>query len=119
MTIAADAPAEKATEAPTSAPQVYSAPGTQGSVVSYKPRYDHFIGGRYVPPVEGQYFDDITPVTGRPFTEIARGTAKDIDAAVEAGWKAFPSWARTSPAERALMLTRIADRMEANLEAIA
>jgi aldehyde dehydrogenase len=120
MTMYADAPADRAQDAPPAAsPQVYSAPGTEGSVVSYKPRYDHFIGGRYVPPAEGQYFDDISPVTGKPFTEMARGTAKDVDAAVEAGWKAFPSWARTSPAERALVLTRIADRMEANLEAIA
>ncbi|WP_431247848.1 acetaldehyde dehydrogenase ExaC [Leifsonia xyli] len=87
--------------------------------MSYAPRYDHFIGGRYVAPRGGQYFEDITPVTGRPFTEIARGTAADVDAAVDAAWAAFPEWSRTSVAERALLLTRIADRMEANLEALA
>ncbi len=120
MTMFADAGAEATVDTPsTDAPQVYAAPGSQGAVMAYRPRYDHFIGGRYLPPAEGRYFDDISPVTGKPFTEMARGTAKDVDAAVEAGWKAFPSWSRTSPAERALMLTRIADRMEANLEMLA
>ena len=119
MTMFADARAEATVETPSDAPQVYAAPGAEGAVMSYRGRYDHFIGGRYVPPAEGQYFEDITPVTGRPFTEMARGTAADVDAAVEAGWKAFPAWARTAPAERALMLTRIADRMEQNLELLA
>ena len=120
MTMFADAGAEASVETPsTDAPQIYAPPGAEGAVMAYRPRYDHFIGGRYVPPADGQYFDDITPVTGKPFTELARGTAKDVDAAVEAGWKAFPAWSRTSPAERALLLTRIADRMEANLELLA
>ncbi|MEV8214884.1 aldehyde dehydrogenase family protein [Leifsonia sp. NPDC077715] len=87
--------------------------------MAFAPRYDHFIGGRYVAPHGGRYFDDITPVTGRPFTEIARGDAEDVDAAVEAAWAAFPEWSRTSVADRALLLTRIADRMEANLELLA
>src|SRR4051794_15838996 len=55
----------------------YAAPGTDGSVVSYKPRYDHFIGGEYVAPAGGQYFENPTPVTGEAFTEVARGTADD------------------------------------------
>ncbi|WP_434317077.1 acetaldehyde dehydrogenase ExaC [Leifsonia sp. P73] len=103
----------------TEKPSVYAQPGTAGSVVGYATRYDHFIGGRYVAPASGQYFEDITPVTGRPFTEIARGTAADVDRAVDAAWAAFPDWSRTSVAERALLLTRIADRMEANLELLA
>ena len=53
---------------------VYSQPGTDGSVITFKPRYEHFIGGQWVPPVKGQYFEDVTPVTGRAFTEVARGT---------------------------------------------
>ena len=57
----------------------YAAPGEAGSVVSYRPRYDHFIGGEYVPPATGKYFENPTPVTGQVFTEIARGTAEDVD----------------------------------------
>ncbi|GIT79559.1 aldehyde dehydrogenase [Leifsonia sp. LS1] len=101
------------------APSVYAQPGTEGAVVNYATRYDHYIGGRYVAPASGQYFEDVTPVTGRPFTEIARGTAADVDRAVDAAWAAFPAWGKTSVAERALLLTRIADRMEANLELLA
>ncbi|MFF2052368.1 aldehyde dehydrogenase family protein [Leifsonia sp. NPDC058194] len=111
--------AQEAQAAASEKPSVYAQPGTDGSVVSYATRYDHYIGGRYVAPAGGQYFEDITPVTGRPFTEIARGTAADVDRAVEAGWAAFPEWSKTSVAERALLLTRIADRMEANLELLA
>ncbi|MFC7432416.1 MULTISPECIES: aldehyde dehydrogenase family protein [unclassified Agrococcus] len=98
---------------------VYARPGAEGSVVSYQPRYDHYIGGRYVPPVKGQYFENPTPITGQTFCEVARGTSEDVDAAVEAAWKAFATWGRTSPTERANILNRIADRMEQNLEAIA
>ena len=63
---------------------VYAQPGTEGSVVSYKPRYDHWIGGEYVAPVKGQYFENVSPVNGKVFTEIARGTAEDIEAALDA-----------------------------------
>ena len=119
MTLTADQAAEQQAEPSASSPTVYARPGDDGAVMRYRQRYDHFIGGKYVAPASGQYFEDITPVTGRPFTELARGTAADVDLAVEAGWKAFPAWAKTSPAERALILTRIADRMEANLELLA
>ncbi|SMG29576.1 MULTISPECIES: aldehyde dehydrogenase family protein [Agreia] len=98
---------------------VYANPGTDGAVFSYKPRYDHFIGGEYVAPAKGQYFENPTPVTGQNFTEIARGTAEDIDRAVDAGWKAFDAWGKTSVAERAVILNKIADRMEENLELLA
>lgn len=98
---------------------VYARPGAEGSVVSYQPRYDHYIGGRYVPPVKGQYFENPTPITGQTFCEVARGTSEDVDAAVEAGWKAFATWGKTSPTERANILNKIADRIEENLEAIA
>ncbi|HWD02013.1 MAG TPA: aldehyde dehydrogenase [Amycolatopsis sp.] len=97
----------------------YAAPGEAGSVVTFEARYDHFIGGEYVAPVKGQYFENPTPVTGQVFTEIARGTAGDIDRAVAAATGAAAAWGRTAAAERAVVLNKIADRMEANLEALA
>ena len=98
---------------------VYAFPGTEGAKVEFKPRYEHFIGGEWTPPVKGQYFENVTPVTGKVFCEVARGTAEDIDVALDAAWKAAPAWGATSPAERALVLHRIADRMEENLEMLA
>ncbi|MTE24211.1 aldehyde dehydrogenase family protein [Microbacterium sp. ZXX196] len=97
----------------------YAAPGQPGSRATYRPRYGHYIGGEFVDPAGGEYFENITPVTGKPFTEIARGTAADVDRAVDTAWKAFEGWKRTSPAERAIILNKIADRMEQNLESIA
>ncbi|WP_305790022.1 acetaldehyde dehydrogenase ExaC [Symbioplanes lichenis] len=85
----------------------------------YASRYDHWIGGEYVPPAQGQYFENPSPVTGRPFCEIARGTADDVERALDAAHGAAPGWARTSVAERANILNKIADRMEANLERLA
>ncbi|MGH3949240.1 MAG: aldehyde dehydrogenase [Pseudonocardiaceae bacterium] len=97
----------------------YAAPGTEGSIVSYEPRYDHYIGGEYVAPATGQYFENPTPVTGQTFTEMARGTADDVERALDAAHGAAQAWGRTSAAERANILNKIADRMEANLEKIA
>ncbi|MFC7343530.1 aldehyde dehydrogenase [Saccharopolyspora griseoalba] len=97
----------------------YAAPGEQGSVVAYESRYDHYIGGEYVAPAKGGYFANPTPVTGQDFTEIARGTSDDVERALDAAHGAAPAWGRTSPAERAVVLNRIADRMEANLEKLA
>src|ERR1700754_3911687 len=97
----------------------YAAPGEAGSVVSYRPRYDHFIGGEYGPPATGKYFENPTPVTGQTFTEIARGTADDVDRAVAAAEGASAAWGRTSAGERASILNKIADRIEQNLEMIA
>ena len=97
----------------------YAAPGTDGSVVTFKPRYDHFIGGEYVAPKKGQYFENPTPVTGQTFTEVARGTAEDVEAALDAAHAAAPAWGKTSAAERANILNKIADRIEENLETIA
>ncbi|HCU78546.1 MAG TPA: aldehyde dehydrogenase, partial [Microbacterium sp.] len=90
---------------------VYAAPGERGSVATYRPRYGHYIGGEFVEPIKGQYFENITPVTGKPFCEVGRGTVEDIDRAVDVAWKAFQSWKRTTPAERANILNKIADRM--------
>ncbi|MCB9412091.1 MAG: aldehyde dehydrogenase family protein [Actinobacteria bacterium] len=98
---------------------VYAAPGTEGSVVTYQPRYDNWIGGARVAPVKGQYFENVSPVNGKPFCEVARSTAEDIELALDAAHAAAPGWGATSATDRANILLQIADRMEANLEAIA
>ena len=98
---------------------VYAQPGQSGSVMEYKARYDHWIGGKYVAPSSGQYFENVTPVTGRVFCEIARGNAEDIDKALDAAHAAAKTWNKTSPTERAIILNKIADRMEQNLEKLA
>src|SRR3954451_25079099 len=97
----------------------YSPPGSDGAIVNYESRYDHYIGGEYVPPAKGQYFANPSPVTGENFTEIARGTADDVEKALDAAHGAADAWGRTSAAERANILNKIADRMEANLEKLA
>ena len=98
---------------------VYAHPGTEGSKVTFKPRYENYIGGQWVPPVKGEYFENPTPVTGQIFTEVARSTAEDVELALDAAHAAAPAWGKTSVAERALILNKIADRMEENLERIA
>ena len=97
----------------------YAAPGQADSLVSVESRYGNFIGGEWVPPVSGKYFENITPVTGQPFTEIARSTGDDIELALNAAHGAKQAWGRTSVAERSLILNKIADTIEANLEMLA
>lgn len=82
-------------------------------------RYDNFIGGRFVAPRAGRYFQNVSPVTGQVVCEIARSDAADIELALDAAHAAADAWGRTPVAERALILNRIADRMEANLEKLA
>ncbi|WP_287903579.1 aldehyde dehydrogenase family protein, partial [Arthrobacter sp.] len=77
---------------------VYAAPGQADSLVTVQPRYEHFIGGEWVAPVKGQYFENISPVNGKPFTEIARGTGEDIEAALDAAHAAKDAWGKTSAA---------------------
>ena len=98
---------------------VYAAPGTDGAIAEYRTRYDHWIGGEYVAPSSGRYFENPSPVTGRTFTEVARGDADDIERALDAAHGAARTWGRTSATERAVILNKIADRMEENLERIA
>jgi aldehyde dehydrogenase len=98
---------------------IFAPPGEPGSPAKYASRYDNFIGGEWVPPVQGQYFENPTPVTGRTFTEVARGTAEDIELALDAAHGAAPGWGRTSAADRAAVLLKIADAMERNLETLA
>ena len=82
-------------------------------------RYDNYIGGEWRAPHAGKYFDNISPITGQPVCEIARSDASDVEAALDAAHAAKDAWGRTSPAERALILNRIADRMEENLDLLA
>ncbi|KRB46280.1 aldehyde dehydrogenase family protein [Terrabacter sp. Root181] len=98
---------------------VYAPPGSPDSLVTVLDRYGHFIGGNWVDPKKGLWFENISPVNGKPFCEVARGTEEDIEAALDAAHAAAPAWGRTSLGERSLILNRIADRIEANLEALA
>ena len=98
---------------------IYAQPGTEGSVVSFKPRYGNFIGGEWVAPVKGQYFGNVSPVNGEVFCEIPRSSAEDIELALDAAHAARASWGSTSVTERSNILLKIADRIEEHLEAIA
>jgi aldehyde dehydrogenase len=95
---------------------IYVEPGKSGSKVTFKKRYENFIGGKWVAPVKGGYFDNISPVNGKAFCEVPRSTSEDIELALDAAHAAKDSWGRTSVTARAQILNKIADRMEANLE---
>ncbi|BAQ16275.1 aldehyde dehydrogenase [Methyloceanibacter caenitepidi] len=92
---------------------------TLNARVAIRSRYDNFIGGDWVAPVDGQYFDNISPVTGKSVCQIARSQAADIELALDAAHKVRESWGKTAPAERAKLLNKIADRMEENLQLLA
>ncbi|KQW00089.1 aldehyde dehydrogenase [Rhizobacter sp. Root1221] len=94
-------------------------PGKFGLAVPFKKRYANYIGGQWVAPSGGQYFENVTPITGKVFCEIPRSTAEDIERALDAAHAAKVAWGKTSPAERAQVLMRIADRMEQNLAMLA
>ncbi|WP_022653341.1 aldehyde dehydrogenase [Aquaspirillum serpens] len=98
---------------------IYTLPGTTGAKHQYKTHYDNFINGKWTPPVRGEYFDVITPLTGQPYTKAARSGADDIELALDAAHAAAEKWGKTSPAERSNILLKIADRIEANLECLA
>lgn len=98
---------------------VYANPNTKGSIVTFKEKYDNYINGKWAAPVKGQYFDNVTPITGKNFTQIARSTSEDIELALDAAHAAKDAWGKTSVAERANILNKIADRMEENLEMLA
>ena len=98
---------------------VYARPGSADAVMSYQSRYGNFIGGDWVAPAGGEYFEDITPVTGQPFCEVPRSTAADVDKALDAAHAAAPAWGKTAPAKRAAVLNAIADRIDAHREQLA
>jgi len=86
---------------------------------NFKDQYENFIGGQWIAPVDGEYFENTSPVDGSLIARVARSNSKDIDLAVEAASKAFTSWGQTSVTERSNLLFKIADRMEENLEKLA
>lgn len=98
---------------------LYPKPNSAESKLHFKPRYANFIGGKWVPPVKGLYFENISPVDGKVFCEIPRSTSEDIELALDAAHKAKEKWGKTAPAQRALLLNKIADRIEQNLELLA
>src|SRR6478672_8784457 len=110
-------------------PRKYSQPGeasmlhqvieTLNSRVALRPRYENFIGGKWVAPVDGGYFDNVSPITGKTVCQIARSQAADIELALDAAHKAKDAWGKTAPAKRAEILNKIADRMEENLKVLA
>jgi aldehyde dehydrogenase len=87
--------------------------------VAIRPRYENFIGGKWVAPVKGQYFENISPITGKKVCDIARSTAEDIELAVDAAHKAREKWGKTAPAERAKLLNKVADVVESRLGLLA
>jgi aldehyde dehydrogenase len=98
---------------------IYTPPNQPGSKISFKSRYENYIGGKWVPPTKGAYFENPSPVNGRPFCEVSRSTAEDVEKALDAAHAAAPAWGKTSAARRAGILNQIADRMAANLELLA
>ena len=86
---------------------------------TFKPKYEHYIDGKFVAPLSGKYFDNISPIDGKVFTKSARGDEKDVAAATKAARAALASWSKTSVAQRSLILNKIADKIEANLQHLA
>ena len=97
----------------------YPSPGTSGSPVELKPRYENFIGGHWVAPISGEYSENVTPATGEAFTEVPRSSHEDIELALDAAHLAKEEWGETSTTERSKVLNKIADAIEENLEMLA
>ena len=97
----------------------YIDPNQPGSKVQFKSQYENFIGGQWVAPVKGEYFENISPVDGKVFTKIPRSSVEDIELALDAAHKAKAQWNKASPTTRSNLLLKIADRLEANLEMLA
>ncbi|PVV06050.1 MAG: aldehyde dehydrogenase [gamma proteobacterium symbiont of Ctena orbiculata] len=98
---------------------IYVEPNQPGSKIEFKSRYENYIGGEWVAPVEGRYFENISPVNGKSFCEIPRSSALDVDLAIDAAHLAKDTWGKISVTERSNTLLRIADRIEQNLELLA
>lgn len=98
---------------------IYKEPNASGSPTNFSKSYDNFIGGKWIPPISGEYFEDISPINGKPFTKVARSKKEDVELALDQAHQAKDKWAQTSVTERSHILLKIADRMEANLEKLA
>jgi aldehyde dehydrogenase len=97
----------------------YADPNQPGAKIAFKSRYENFIGGAWTAPAKGNYFENVSPINGRPFCEVARSTFEDIEKALDAANAAKAAWGSAPPAKRAEVLLRIADRIDANLETLA
>ncbi len=117
MAVTTETPSDITTDG--SGPSAFTAPGHPGSLVTLKARYENFIGGQWVAPVDGEYMANVSPVDGKPFCEVARSTAQDVELALDAAHAARAGWGATSLADRAKVLNAIADAIEANLEMLA
>ncbi len=95
------------------------APSTRVERPRFKARYDHYINGAWTAPSSGAYFENISPIDGKPFTMAARGNAADIEKAIDAAQAAFPAWSKTAAATRSNLLLKIAQVVEDNLEYLA
>ncbi|EPA7430076.1 aldehyde dehydrogenase family protein [Pseudomonas aeruginosa] len=98
---------------------IYAKPGTPGAVINLKPRYGNYIGGEFVAPVNGSYFTNTSPVDASVIGEFPRSDAADINLALDAAHAAADAWGKTSVQNRSMILLKIADRIEANLELLA
>jgi len=98
---------------------LYDTPNTENSPVQFRDTYDNFINGEWVAPVDGEYFDNLSPIDGKTICQVARSKEADIEKALDAAHAAKDAWGKTSVTERANLLLKIADKMEENLEAIA
>lgn len=98
---------------------LYKAPGTEGSQVQVAEKYGNWINGEYREPVSGQYRDNPTPITGKPFTQYAYSTSEDIELALDAAHAAQPAWGEASLTQRSLLLNKVADTIEEHLEELA
>ncbi|OED41382.1 aldehyde dehydrogenase [Endozoicomonas sp. (ex Bugula neritina AB1)] len=98
---------------------IFQNPGKQGALLSFKSRYGNFIGGEWTPPVHGNYFKNITPITGETICEIPRSQEADINLALDAAHAARESWGKTSATERSNLLLKIADKIEQNIDMLA
>lgn len=98
---------------------LYPYPNTNDSSVQFKEKYDNFINGEWTAPVDGEYFDNTSPIDGKVICQVARSKEADIEKALDAAHAAKDAWGKTSVTERSNILLKIADSMEANLEAIA
>ncbi|WP_068718463.1 acetaldehyde dehydrogenase ExaC [Vibrio tritonius] len=98
---------------------IYAQPGTAKAIFNFKSHYDNFIGGQWVKPVGGEYFDNISPVNGQVYCQVARSDKGDIELALDAAHEARTTWSKTSVTERANLLLKLADRIEQHLETLA
>ncbi|MDA5134417.1 acetaldehyde dehydrogenase ExaC [Psychrobacter sp. ANT_H3] len=98
---------------------LYAYPNTEKSPVQFRKKYDNFINGEWVAPVDGEYFDNSSPIDGKVFCQVARSKEADVEAALDAAHAAKDAWGKTSVTERSNMLLKLAAGIEANLEAIA